>query len=71
MWVHPNFRGQKYSSVILTWCLEYAKRKDGDWMWTVPRESALPAYKSVGFVQQSDWFEDGQYGPNCIASKYL
>ena len=71
MWVHPNFRGQKYSSVILTWCLEYAKRKDVDWMWTVPRESALPAYKSVGFVQQSDWFEDGQYGPNCIASKYL
>mgnify|MGYP000873780399 FL=1 len=71
MWVHTNFRGQKYSSVILTWCLEYAKRKDGDWMWTVPRESALPAYKSVGFVQQSDWFEDGQYGPNCIASKYL
>ena len=48
-----------------------AKRKGGHWMWTVPRESALPAYKSAGFVQQSDWFEDGQYGPNCIASKYL
>ena len=71
LWVHPNFRGQKYSSVVLIWCLEYAKRKGGHWMWTVPRESALPAYKSAGFVQQSDWFEDGQYGPNCIASKYL
>ena len=40
-------------------------------MWTVPRQSAMPAYKSVGFVQESDWFDDGQFGPNCIASKYL
>ena len=40
-------------------------------MWTVPRKSAMPAYQSVGFVQQSDWFDDGQFGPNCIASKYL
>ena len=71
LWVHPNFRGQKYSSTILTWCLEHAKLKGGHWMWTVPRQSAMPAYKSVGFTQESDWFDDGQFGPNCIASKYL
>jgi GNAT superfamily N-acetyltransferase len=71
LWVHPDFRRQKYSSVILTWCLEYAKKQGGTYMWTCPRQSALPAYKSVGFIKTSEWFEDGQYGPNCIAYKYL
>ena len=71
LWVHPDFRGQKYSSVILTWCLEHAKANNGHWMWSVPRKSAMAAYKSVGFVIQSDWFDDGQYGPNCIAAVYL
>ena len=71
LWVHPDFRRQKYSTVILTWCLEHAKLKGGHWMWTVPRQSAMPAYQNVGFIQQSDWFDDGQFGPNCIASKYL
>ena len=71
LWVRSDFRGQKYSSVLLIWCLEYAKKKGGSYIWTVPRQSALPAYRSVGFVQVSEWFEDGQFGPNCIASKYL
>ena len=71
LWVHPDFRGHKYSSVLLIWCLEYAKKQGGTYMWTVPRKSAFPAYKSVGFVKYSSWFDDGQYGPNCIAAVYL
>jgi hypothetical protein len=40
-------------------------------MWTVPRQSAFKAYNKAGFLQKSDWFDDGQYGPNCIAATYL
>ena len=71
LWVHPDFRGKEYSCVILTWCLEYARKHGGIYMWTVPRKSALRAYQKVGFVQCSEWFDDGQFGPNCIAAKYL
>jgi len=56
---------------ILIQCLEYARNNGGNWVWTVPRQSALKSYKNAGFVKKSDWFDDGQFGPNCIASKYL
>lgn len=71
LWVDTNYRRQGLAKSILTHCLEYVRKNHGNWLWTVPRKSAFPAYKSVGFIKKSDWFDDGQFGPNCIASKYL
>jgi GNAT superfamily N-acetyltransferase len=71
LWTSPNHRRKGLSFKILTHTAEFVSKHDATWLWTVPRESALPAYEKVGFVKKSDWFDDGQYGPNCIASKYL
>jgi len=71
LWTSPNHRRKGLSFKILTHTVEFVSKHDATWLWTVPRESALPAYEKVGFVKKSDWFDDGQYGPNCIASKYL
>ena len=50
----------------------FVAKKNATWLWTVPRKSALCTYEKAGFKKQdaSD-FEDGQFGPNCIASKSL
>ena len=71
LWVDPEFRNQGYATIILTRSKEYAKENYGSWMWTVPRQSAFKAYHKAGFLQKSDWFDDGQYGPNYIAATYL
>ena len=71
LWVNPEYRKQGLSKLILIHCLEYARSNGGSWVWTVPRQSSLKSYLNAGFVKKSDWFDDGQFGPNCIASKYL
>ena len=71
LWTSPNHRRKGLSFKILTHTSEFVSKHDATWLWTVPRKSALPAYEKVGFVKKSDWFDDGQYGPNCVASKYL
>jgi GNAT superfamily N-acetyltransferase len=71
LWVKPEYRKRGLAKSILIQCLEYARNNGGNWVWTVPRQSALKSYKNAGFVKKSDWFDDGQFGPNCIASKYL
>ena len=45
--------------------------KGANWLWSLPRQTSFSVYEKVGFVKISDWFDDGQYGPNCVASKYL
>ena len=71
LWVNPKHRRQGLASMLLNATIEDAKKKECDWIWTCPREGAMSAYKSVGFIQISDWFTNAQYGPNCIAAKYL
>ena len=71
LWTSPGHRRLGLSSKILTHTAEFVSKKRANWLWTVPRQTSLSAYEKVGFVKKSDWFDDGQYGPNCIASKYL
>ena len=71
LWVSPEFRNQGYATSLLSYGAEYARMNRGGWIFSVPRQSAFSAYHSAGFTQKSDWFDDGQFGPNCIASKYL
>ena len=71
LWTDTKYRKQALAKTILLHCMEYAKQNGGDWIWTVPRKSAFSAYASVGFTKKSDWFDEAQFGPNCIASKYL
>jgi len=71
LWTSPKYRKLGLASEILNHTTKFVGKKKASWLWTVPRQSALSAYEQVGFVKIGDWFEYGQYGPNCIASKYL
>lgn len=71
LWVDPNHRGKGYAKYILNECIDRVRNYGGTFLWTVPRKSALKSYESVGFVKRSNWIYDTEYGPNCIASRFL
>ena len=71
LWTDPEYRKQGLASLILLETIKYAKDNYGTWIWTVSRKTSLVAYESVGFEQWSGWKEELEFGPNCIAIKYL
>lgn len=68
LWVHNDYRKNGLAKILLNHCIENTTTS---YIWTVPRKTALPAYESVGFIKISEWFDQGQYGPNCIAYKKI
>ena len=72
LWVDPLFRGKGYARIVLECSILQAKDWQSSHIWTMPRVTALPAYQSVGFIQTSDWFDQGvEFGPNCYASRRI
>ena len=62
LWVHPEFRNLGISKILLNAVIDTAYT---EYVWSVPKESALKAYESVGFVRKSEFF-DTENGNNCI-----
>lgn len=71
LWVHPEFRGKKLASRLFEEAFSWAKDNGGRMMWTYPREAAWPAYRSQGFISQSEWLIDQKGQRNCYAVKNL
>jgi len=71
LWVDPEFRGKGYGYKILDRSCDMAGGLGAVLVWSFPRQSSFQTYEKVGFVQLSDWLEDGEFGPNCYAAKRL
>lgn len=70
LYVTPEFRGFNISKVLLELTIVQAKLENKKFVWSIPRKDALYSYKSVGFLQCSDWFDKGMlYGPNCFVKR--
>ena len=63
--VSPEFRGSGYGQVLLE---ETIRRSEGDFVWSMPKRTALPTYLKAGFVQTSDFFETETSAENCYVS---
>lgn len=70
LWVDPDFRGKGLAKKLLTHMLQCIRDEGGTMVWTMPREEALSAYESAGFVRTTDWF-DQEWGRNCYAMTSL
>jgi GNAT superfamily N-acetyltransferase len=65
LYVTPRYRNQGVANKLLA---ESVKLAEGaKYVWTVPRKTAVSAYKAAGFVVHGKEF-DSTYGANCIAS---
>ena len=72
LYVIPKKRSQGISRMLLKLTIETAKKENCRVIWTMPRQSALIAYESVGFQKVGGWIDDEfEFGPNCIAIKQI
>jgi len=72
IYVFPEYRGKGFSQMLFQ-AVETQGRAEGkDVLWSMPRESALPAYERYGFHQVSEMFDKGmEFGPNCYVIKRI
>jgi len=71
LWVSDKYQGLGISKMLLNATITHAKKVGCKSIWTFPRKSSLFAYESAGFVKVSDWSDQGDFGPNCVAIKSL
>ena len=72
LYVNPEFRGHNLSASLLQAVETQAKKEDCNLIWTMPRQSAFPAYSRAGYIRTSEFFSEGvEFGPNCMAIKFV
>ena len=72
IYVLPEYRGNRLSRILLENTIQQAKEEECDLIWSLPRASAMPAYKDVGFRRVGLWQDDDmEYGPNYLAVRNL
>jgi len=72
IYVLPEYRGHRLSTILLEHTINQAKREECDLIWSLPRASAMIAYEGVGFHRVPGWEDDDlEYGPNYLAIKNL
>ena len=54
-WVHEFYRRQGIGRKLLSEAVEDAKVNKINGIWAFPRSISWPIFKSLGFVQTSDW----------------
>tara|TARA_Y100001972_G_scaffold129096_1_gene194139 strand:- start:2744 stop:3196 length:453 start_codon:yes stop_codon:yes gene_type:complete len=68
LWVMPKFRGAGFAKSLLDVVIGESIFWNCRYVWSYPREEALPVYESMGFEKKTD-FQVASYGFNCIAVK--
>ena len=72
IWIDSNYRGKSISKKLFESLKTQAIKENCTHIWSIPRQSAWPAYKAFGFEQTSDWFNEGmEFGPNCYVLKEI
>lgn len=71
LWVNPDYRGNGIAKQLLLVLDNDARSKGCKYIWTMPRESAWPCYRSCDYHLVGDWFETETCDSNCYAIKKL
>ncbi|MBY0314327.1 MAG: GNAT family N-acetyltransferase [Bdellovibrionales bacterium] len=65
LYVRESYRRHGVGSLLLQKTIAQAHEEDCEFVWSLPRESALQVYLSVGFEIASDKISEGvEFGPN-------
>ncbi len=72
IYVDPGYNSLGIGRMLMDAVEKSARQANCNHLWSIPRKSALPFYLKCGFVQTSDFFDEGmEFGPNCYSVKYL
>lgn len=68
LWVHPQHRGAGVANTLLNLTVHDAILNGAQYVWSLPRKTSFSVYQRVGFIQVTDWLDQGvEFGPNCVA----
>lgn len=72
LWIDENHRGKGLSKLLFVELEKQALSEGCQALWSIPRVTSFPAYKSFGFEASSDWFTEGmEFGPNRYVFKLI
>lgn len=57
LWVDPLYRGNGYGKILLETTVRQAMEESSSFIWSFPRRTSWPTYKSVGFKKTSKWMQ--------------
>jgi GNAT superfamily N-acetyltransferase len=72
LWVDPLYRLKGISGILFCELYGQAIKESCIAIWSIPRKTALPAYKKYGFKQTSEFFDNAmEFSPNCYVYKEI
>lgn len=57
LWIDSRYRNNGYGKLLLCKIVDIAIQYRSTFIWSFPRKTAWNTYKSVGFMQTSDWID--------------
>jgi GNAT superfamily N-acetyltransferase len=69
LWVNPSYRNRKIATKLIYYIEEIARENNYSVLWTLPRRSAIDFYKTLDFVQMTDFIVYNNN--NCYAIKMI
>ena len=71
LYVLPEYRKKGIATQLLQEVIKQGKTENRKLCWSLPRKEAIDAYLSVGFNQDSTWFETETSEQNCYVIKKI
>lgn len=72
LWINLEYRNLGLSRALFESLEIQAKSEQCEYIWSIPRKESLYAYTKFGFLQSSNFFNDGvEFGPNCYVIKEI
>lgn len=68
-YVMPQYQDHGVGRQLIEKIIEIAVTNQAKLVWTLPRQNSFSFYKKCGFEQATDWSNDYEFGPNCVAQK--
>lgn len=70
--VEPEFRKRGVAQALFSACQQQAQIENSQFLWSLPRKTAIHSYLLFDFKQTSDWHCEGmEFGPNCYVLKNI
>ena len=71
LWVDKDYRGNGFGRQLLEAVIDQGKLESADYIWSYPRKTSWPTYKSVGFKKTSIWIKSDTSEANAFCKKNL
>jgi GNAT superfamily N-acetyltransferase len=70
-YVKPQYQHRGLGQTLIKQLLTIARSENCKLAWTMPRTTSLKFYEACGFEKVTEWSNEFEFGPHCVAMKKL